>query len=364
MVGSAPKEFMYHFIYRNIPDIKNIKKIGGNIQYIGKYTNSVQASFTAPLSLKNGFQDPNLVHIERDDQISLPAYQILNPSLYQEEIRIVPAQNAKMICPWHIKKVIGLKRLASGSGVRVGVVDTGIDLSHPDLAQNIKGGINILSPSRAPYDFNGHGTHIAGTIGAAYGKGLVGVAPRVSLYPIKVLNRFGSGSVSNLVKGIEWGIANHMHILNVSISGGMVIPTVLVKAIQTATQKGIIIVSAAGNGGNARGEGDSVEIPARIPGTISVAAVTKNMKRATFSATGRIDISAPGVNILSAYSRGRYAILNGTSMAAAHVSGVLAIYKQILPEIGIHQLKRVLFKRSIPSHGKTRHYGHGFVQAR
>ncbi|MFC7441312.1 S8 family peptidase [Laceyella putida] len=271
----------------------------------------------------------------------------------------------RQITPWNITRVIGKGRVNHGKGVRVAVLDTGIDLKHPDLVANIKGGINIIDPTRYPQDDNGHGTHIAGVIGALNNHfGVVGIAPRVSLYAVKVLDASGSGTISNLVKGIEWAIANRMHILNISISGGKIIPPALTLAIQAATNRNMLVVAAAGNAGNAAGMGDTVEIPARIQPVISVAALTRANRRASYSATGKVDIAAPGSQILSTYSNGRYAVLSGTSMAAAHVTGVLAIYRAVYPRASASTLKNLLYGRAIdlPPQGIDSYTGRGLVQ--
>ncbi|AUS09638.1 hypothetical protein C1X05_12925 [Laceyella sacchari] len=272
---------------------------------------------------------------------------------------------SRQISPWNITRVIGNGRPNQGEGVRVAILDTGIDLLHPDLAGNIKGGINIVEPNRYPQDDNGHGTHIAGVIGALNNQfGVVGIAPKVSLYAVKVLDRNGSGTINNLIKGIEWAIDNGMHILNISISGGMIIPPALTQVIQAATNRDILVVAAAGNAGNPSGSGDTVEIPARIPPVISVAALTRANRRASYSATGKVDIAAPGSQILSTYANQRYAVLSGTSMAAAHVTGVLAVYRAAYPRVPATALKNLLYARAIdlPPRGVDPYTGRGLAQ--
>jgi minor extracellular protease Epr len=157
-----------------------------------------------------------------------------------------------------------------------------------------------------------------------------------------------------------------LHIINISISGGKKAPLALVKAIQTAVQRGIIVVAAAGNSGNVLGIGDTVEIPARLPWVLSVASLNIYNQRDSYSATGKVDIAAPGSRILSTYLDKRYAILSGTSMATAHVTGALAIYRRAYPSLPSRQLKQILLSRAIdlPPKGKDPFTGVGLVQVK
>ncbi|MBA4492898.1 S8 family peptidase [Paenactinomyces guangxiensis] len=355
---------LYTFVYRSTPRPDRIRAAGGTVRYISKYSPTVTASIAGSklLKLKN---DPDLLHIEKDQTLSLPFYRVEKVIATAKSL-----SNRKLstqTVPWNIIRVLGRARLNGGKGIRVGVIDTGIDLNHPDLAANIKGGVNFLAPSGPPQDTNGHGTHVAGIIGAINNHiGVVGVASKVSLYAIKVLNSSGTGILSNLIRGIEWGIQHRMHILNISIGGGKNIQPALVQAIRAAIRRGILIVAAAGNDGNPSGRGDTVEVPARHPSVIAVASLNKNNTRETYSATGNsIDISAPGTNILSTFSQKRYAVLKGTSMATAHVSGVLALLRQSFPSESPQKLKQILLRRAIdlPPKGFDPFTGAGLVQA-
>lgn len=357
---------LYTFIYRSVPKPEQIKSLGGKIQYVSKYSPTVTASISRKHLLQLKY-DPDLLYVEEDKTLSLPFHRVekvVTSSAWIKGNQLVK----KQVIPWNIYRVLGGNRLNSGAGIRVGVIDTGIDLTHPDLAANIKGGVNIVTPKKPPQDDNGHGTHVAGIIGALNNTiGVVGVAPQVSLYAIKVLNSSGSGSLTDLIQGIEWGIANRMHILNISISGGNIIPPALAQVVRAAVKRGIIIVAAAGNAGTASGKEDTVVVPARLEAVIAVAALNKDNRREPYSATGRsVNIAAPGTQILSAYSRRRYAVLSGTSMATAHVSGVLAIYRRAFPKESVTGLKRILEQRAIdlPPKGIDPLTGAGLVQAR
>ncbi|TCS95021.1 S8 family peptidase [Hazenella coriacea] len=351
-------------IYRSFPKLDRIRAFGGKIMYVSKYSPTVIASLSNKKVIERLKKDPDLLYIGQNHRLQLPFYRIERVTTSQRNSQKMLA--SKQVIPWNILRVINGKRSLTGRSVRVGVIDTGIDLTHPDLVANIKGGVNIVTPSQPPKDVNGHGTHIAGVIGAINNSiGVVGIAPKVSLYAIKVLNSQGSGSLTDLIKGIEWGIANRMHILNISISGGKNIPPALSRVVNEATKRGIFVVAAAGNSGTPSGQGDTVEIPARIPSAIAVAALDRNNKRGNYSATGpSIDIAAPGTEILSTYSQKRYATLTGTSMAAAHVSGVLALMRQAYPHLSVKKMKSLLQSRAIdlPPKGFDRYTGAGLVQ--
>ena len=356
----------YHLLLRSPAHLKKIKAAGGNILFVGKYTPAVIVSFKHPDQARKIANSPELIGIAKDQLLTLPYYKV-NKVI---KASAVPYPEHKMmnqqVLTWNIARVIGKRRLNSGSGVRVGVIDTGIDFHHPDLASNVKGGVNILSPSLPPMDENGHGTHIAGIIGALNNHyGVVGVAPKVSLYAIKVLNASGKGTISNLIRGVEWAIANRMHILNISISGGKLTTPLLDYVLQAAVKRGILVVAAAGNTGTPAGTGDTVSVPARLAPVISVAALNRNNGREPYSATGKVDLAAPGSQILSTYSLRRFAILSGTSMAAAHVSGVLAIYRAAYPRMDANELKKMVFQRAIdlPPVGPDPWTGRGLVRA-
>lgn len=211
----------------------------------------------------------------------------------------------------------------AGSGVKVAVLDTGIDLDHPDLQVNIKGGVNTINPFKSADDDNGHGTHVAGIIaGADNTVGVLGVAPNASLYAVKVLNKNGSGFISDIIEGLQWSIDNNMQVVNMSLGTASDIQS-LHDAIIAAYNHGIVLVAAAGNSG----PGDNtVLFPAKYVEVIAVSATDNTDAVASWSSRGsEVELAAPGVNILSTYKGGGYKTLSGTSMASPHVAGTAAL---------------------------------------
>lgn len=213
-----------------------------------------------------------------------------------------------------------------GKGIRVAVLDTGIDGTHPDLVANYKGGVSFV-PGETPADGNSHGTHCAGTIAAAInGIGVVGVAPAASLYAVKVLSNSGSGNWSWLIAGINWCIANQMRVLSMSLGGGGA-PAALETMCNTAFASGLLLVAAAGNSGHTpTGLPSTVGQPGKYKSVIAVSAIDSANVLASFSSAGpEVEICANGVNVLSTIPGGGYGTKSGTSMACPHVSGAAAV---------------------------------------
>lgn len=207
-----------------------------------------------------------------------------------------------------------------GEGVEVALLDTGVDLKHPDLKANILGGIDLVNDDNDPQDDNGHGTGVAGILAAREnGLGLIGVAPEVGLWAIKMLRYDEQGSISDLIRGIEWALERGVQIIAMSL-GTEEDNFALREAIRAAYQAGVLLVAAAGN------KGMRVLFPAAYPEVIAVAATDRNDRRAWFSNTGpEVELSAPGTELLSTGLEGGYQVVNGTSFAVPHVSGVAAL---------------------------------------
>ena len=223
--------------------------------------------------------------------------------------------------PWGIRRVNAPAAWAKtmGDGVRVAVIDTGIDANHPDLAGQVAGGYNALGGS-SWFDDNSHGTHVSGTIaGKLDGKGVVGVAPRARLYAVKVLNKDGAGGLSSIIKGLVWCGKNRMQVANMSL--GSPVGSVFMRlAVNYAVSKGVTVVAAAGNSGG------SVGYPGAYPAAIAVAASDSSDHIAKFSSRGpQVAFIAPGVAVYSTVPNGGYDTYNGTSMATPHMTGLAAL---------------------------------------
>jgi subtilisin len=256
-----------------------------------------------------------------------------------------------------------------GTGVKVGVIDTGIQLNHPDLQANIKGGFNAINAKVSYTDDNGHGTHVAGTIaGIANTVGVVGVAPGASLYAVKVLNKGGTGNISDIIEGIQWCMSNGIQVINMSLGSSSDVQS-LHDACIAANNAGIVVVCAAGNSGP---KDNSVNYPGAYAECVAVSATDSNNVIASWSSRGaQVDLAAPGMNIYSTYMGSTYSTLSGTSMATPHVTGVatLTLASGIIDANGngrrndevIAKLKATATDLGTP--GSDSLYGYGLVNA-
>jgi serine protease len=244
---------------------------------------------------------------------------------------------------WHLRQ-IGLPeawKLGTGKGVVVAVIDTGVT-KVADLAETkFVPGYNFVGNNANAADDHGHGTHVAGTIAQSTNnrRGVAGVAPDVSIMPLKVLSARGSGSVAAIAQSIRWAADHGANVINMSLGGPMAMGT-MAKAVKYAHGKGVVIVAAAGNDGHGR-----VGYPARYPGVIAVAATQFDESTTFYSNWGpEIDIAAPGGNtkvdqngdgkpdgvlqhtiVPTDTSKTDYLWFMGTSMASPHVAGVAAL---------------------------------------
>ena len=221
-----------------------------------------------------------------------------------------------------------------GKGVVIAILDTGIDTTHPDLKDRIIDGRNFTLEGRFNdiTDRNGHGTHVAGTIaGSENGEGVVGVAPEADLLICKVLDRHGSGSYRSITQAIRWATrwrgpnGERVRIINMSL-GGPSPDEKQYDAILQACGKGILVCVASGNEGDSNESSMEFGWPAGYNECITVSASDEEKKLAPFSNNSKeVDVMAPGVDVLSTYPVGKYAVLSGTSMATPHVAGALAL---------------------------------------
>lgn len=268
--------------------------------------------------------DPRVNYIEQDSVVSIDKKPSGTPGGGGDGSTTQPAQ----ITPTGISLI---HAATTGSvNVNVAVIDTGIDIDHPDL--NVVGGANFVFKGKSSFDDgNGHGTHVAGTIAAINnGIGVVGVAPGANLYSVRVLDNSGSGTYSGVIAGIDW-VAAHadtIDVANMSLGGSY--SQALNDAVESAVAAGVVFVVAAGN----ESTDACSKSPASAPSAITVSALDDrdgtldaNDSFASFSNSGLcVDMIAPGVLIESTWKGGGYNTISGTSMASPHVAGAAALY--------------------------------------
>ena len=260
------------------------------------------------------------------------------------------------------------------SAVLVGVIDSGIDVNHPDLAANIwtnpgeipgngqdddgngfvddVHGWDFANDDNDPFDDFGHGTHVAGTIGAVGDNdiGITGVAWHVTIVPLKFLNSNGSGDTSRAVQAIDYAIGIGADILNNSWGSYNDQPSqALLDAVEEALAADILFVAAAGNNGTNNDVIPFYPASFDLPNVVSVAATDAFDLKAVFSnyGIGSVDLGAPGVDILSTLPGGGYGLLSGTSMAAPHVAGAAALIRAVAPGIPAFQVRQKLLEFAV-----------------
>ncbi len=217
--------------------------------------------------------------------------------------------------------------LSTGSSaVTIAVVDTGVDLTHPDLSAKIIGGYDFVNNDPVAQDDNGHGTHVAGIAAAITDNriGIAGVSWGARIMPVKVLDSSGNGTFAGVAAGITWAADHGAQVVNLSL-GGTSDSTVLRDAVNYAYAKGVVLVAASGNSSS-----NFVLYPARYPHVIAVSATDQSNAHAGFSNYGpEVAVAAPGVSIYSTRLGAGYAYLSGTSMSTPFVSGLAAILRGI-----------------------------------
>ena len=228
--------------------------------------------------------------------------------------------------PWGVDRVdadVAHAEGATGAGADVAIIDTGIDSDHPDLAANVGEGRAFVEcrggSCNYPWDDDeGHGTHCAGVVGAVDDSaGVIGVSTEATLHAVKVLDKRGSGSFSDVAAGIEWTADRGYDVGNLSLGASSGSATVR-DACRYAYDRGVLLVGAAGNSGPCT---DCVGYPAAYDTVVAVTATTRDDSFADFSSAGpEVGIAAPGRAIYSTYLGG-YETLSGTSMAAPHIAG-------------------------------------------
>jgi subtilisin len=263
-----------------------------------------------------------------------------------------PTQPAEIL-PTGIRRALADANANEGAGQTVAVIDTGIDLTHPDLKANIVANKSCIIGKKNGNDDNGHGTHVAGTIAALDNAiGAVGVASQAKLVAVKVLNAQGSGSWSSIICGLDWVTANaaalNITVANMSLGGGGSSDNncgntnndALHKAVCRTRDAGVTIVVAAGN--------EATDAATKVPASYDDAVITVSALAdsdglagglgattgygaddtfASFSNYGNeVDLGAPGVKIFSTWKGGAYNTISGTSMASPHVAGAAALY--------------------------------------
>ena len=344
-----------------------VERAGGTVRFSYTIVPAVAAS-VPEAAIKGLLSNPNVTAVELDGTVY--------------------AVDAELENAW------GVKRIGSGTvhdggnkgaGVKIGIIDSGVDHGHQDLDGVYAGGYDFVQDDADPDDVYGHGTHVAGTACAEdNGLGVVGVAPGCVLYSLRVLNDSGSGSWGATIAAMYWAVLNGLQVVNLSLGSSQDPGSTVKAAFDNAEAKGLVIVAAGGNSGTPSGKGNNVIYPAKYASVIAVAATDKNDTRPSWSSTGEeIELAAPGVSVLSSWNDGDsphnpqpsildgdwYKEGSGTSMASPHVAGAAALVIAAGVTDGnfdgrINDEVRAILNSTaddIGAVGKDTHYGYGLV---
>ncbi|MFD2372056.1 S8 family peptidase [Brevibacillus sp. GCM10020057] len=264
---------------------------------------------------------------------------------------------------WNLP-LIGMEQswdVSEGSNdVIVAVVDTGVDMNHPEFKGKLVKGYNVLEDNDKPQDDNGHGTHVSGIIAARTNNrdGIAGMTWKSKLMPIKAIGADGSGSAVDIARGIYWATDHGAEVINLSV-GNYTSSAVLKEACRYAYDHNVVMVAASGNDAS-----DQPSYPAAYEEVLSVAAVDHLKERADFSNFGDyVDVAAPGVDIPSTYIDNDYASLSGTSMACPHVAALAALVRSVHPDMKNSDVME-LIRKSAEDLGPPGHdqlYGYGMI---
>ncbi|MEC1682076.1 S8 family peptidase [Bacillus mojavensis] len=305
-------------------------------------------------TVKEFKQDPDILYVENN--VTFTAADNTDLKILSED-----ADTSDNFEQWNLEPIQvkqAWKEGLTGKNVKIAVIDSGIS-PHDDLS--ISGGYSAVSYTSSYKDDNGHGTHVAGIIGAKHnGYGIDGVAPEAQIYAVKALDQNGSGDLQGLLKGIDWSIANGMDIVNMSL-GTSSDSQILHDAMDKAYEKGVLLVAASGNDGN----GKPVNYPAAYSSVVAVSATDQHNQLAAFSTTGNeVEFSAPGTDITSTYLHQYYATGSGTSQATPHAAAMFALLKQRDPGNTNVQLRALMQKNSVDLGitGRDQQYGYGLIQ--
>ncbi|NMD69871.1 peptidase S8 [Bacillus sp. DNRA2] len=292
------------------------------------------------------FAEPNYLYLQNE--------MGPNDLLYQEQYQ------------WNlpvIRTEVGWDVTRGKEDIIIAVVDTGVDLAHPDLKNRLTQGYNVIENNNFPDDDNGHGTHVAGIIASETNnqEGVAGMTWYNKIMPVKAMESGGYGTTFDIAKGITWAVDHGADVINLSL--GNYQPSELMQhAVQYAYKNNVVLIAASGNDNSTH-----PSYPACYPEVLAVSAIDFDGKRASFSNYGDyVDVAAPGVQIPSTYFNQQYAALSGTSMASPHVAGLAGLIRSANPDLSNKEVINIIKKTAydLGPKGNDAEFGRGLIDVR
>lgn len=292
------------------------------------------------------FAEPNYLYLQNE----------IGPNdlLYQEQYQ------------WNlpvIRTEVGWDVTRGKEDIIIAVVDTGVDLQHPDLKNRLIQGYNVIENNHFPDDDNGHGTHVAGIIASETNnqEGIAGMTWFNKIMPIKAMESGGYGTTFDIAKGITWAVDHGADVINLSL-GNYQPSELMEEAVKYAYKHNVVLIAASGNDNSAH-----PSYPACYPEVMAVSAIDYNGNRATFSNYGDyVDVAAPGVQIPSTYFNQQYAALSGTSMASPHVAGLAGLIRSANPNLTNKEVINIIKKTAydLGPKGNDVEFGKGLIDVK
>ncbi|REK77390.1 S8 family peptidase [Paenibacillus paeoniae] len=296
------------------------------------------------------YTEPHYLYLTNENAGAAGDPIIPNDALYSKYQWNLPSIETEK--GWNVSK--------GDEGVVIAILDTGVQSNHPDLQGKLLSGKNIVDQKKAPDDDVGHGTHVAGIIGASVnnGEGVAGISWYNKMLPVKVLDNSGAGSTYSVAQGIIWAVDNGAKVINMSL-GNYAQADFLHDAIKYAYERDVVLIAASGNDNTER-----PGYPAAYPEVFAVAATNNNKEKASFSNYGDyIDVAAPGDSIASTYPGSQYAALSGTSMASPHVAALAGLIRSANPALTNVEVMEIMRSsaRDLGTSGKDIYFGYGEI---
>lgn len=340
----APRKLGYAYVFRS--DQMDFKQLHAY------FTQKWSPVYAEPhyMYLTNGFGLETFKNDEGNDESIAEKANIPNDLLFSRYQWNLPAIETNR--GWNISK--------GSEEVVIAVVDTGVDLGHTDLAGQLVSGYNVIKPDSDPSDDVGHGTHVAGIIGALVnnGEGVAGMSWYNKIMPVKALDASGSGTTYAVAEGIIWATDRGAKVINMSL-GNYADSQFLHDAVKYAYDRDVLLVAASGNDNTER-----PGYPAAYPEVLAVGATNQDMSRAEYSNYGDyIDVTAPGTNIASTFPGNQYAALSGTSMASPHVAAMAGLIRSLNPDLTNREVMDLMISQAVDlgEKGKDKYYGNGRI---